>query len=135
VKSSELRRKTPLARGSGPRRRSQLGHCTPAQRERVRGLACIVCGRHADSCHPAHVIDRGMVGIEAADDVRAVVPLCPGPGGCHRAYDEGRLDLSPYLEPWWRDSQEWAAGAIGLFRAARRISGQRSIPESDEEAA
>jgi hypothetical protein len=111
-----------------------LGHCTPEQRERVRDLACIVCGRHAGSCHPAHVIDRGLTSVDAADDVRAVVPLCPGLDGCHRAYDDGKLDLSPYLEPRWRDTQEWAAGAIGLFRAARRISGRRLVPESEQEA-
>jgi hypothetical protein len=129
VRPGELQRKTALARGNGPRRRSPLGHCTPEQRERVRGVACIVCGEYSGSCHPAHVIDRATVSQEAADDVRAVVALCfPD----HRAYDEGRLDLLPYLEPHWRDSLEWAVRAVGLLRALRRITNQRWVPEPQE---
>jgi hypothetical protein len=132
VRSGELKRKTSLARGSGPRRRTPLGHCTPEQRERIRGLGCIACGEFAGCCHPAHVIDRATLTHEAADDVRAVVPLCPPH---HNAYDRGELDLSPYLEPYWRDSQEWAVGAVGLFRALRRITNMRWVPESQHEEA
>jgi hypothetical protein len=119
VKRSELKR------GSGPRRRTPLGHCTPDQRERVRDRACIVCGEYAGDCHPAHVIDRAAVNANCADDVRAVVPLCPM---CHRAYDAGLLDLSPHLEPHWRDAVAWAVEAVGLFRALRRITNQRWAP-------
>ncbi len=61
----------------------------------------------------------------AADDVRAVVPLCPGPDGCHARFDRDELDLLPHLEPAWRDSQEWAAGAVGLASALRSITGDR----------
>jgi hypothetical protein len=107
------------------RRRTALGHCTPEQKERVRDLACIVCGQHAGECHPAHVYDSGNVRIEIANDVRAVVPLCPG---CHFEYDHGDLDLSPHLEPRWRDSLEWAVGAVGIFTALRRITGMRWRP-------
>jgi hypothetical protein len=130
---------TALARGSIERkasrrlrRRTALGHCTPAQKERVRDLACIVCAQHAGECHPAHVIDSGTIPREVADDVRAVVPLCPE---CHFEYDEGDLDLSPHLEPRWRDSLEWAVGAVGLFTALRRITGRRWAPVQDLEAA
>jgi hypothetical protein len=59
---------------------------------------------------------------EAADDVRAVVPLCPED---HYLYDINDLDLLPHLEPEWRDSQEWAAGAVGLASALRSITGDR----------
>jgi hypothetical protein len=126
VKSSGLKRKAPL------RRRTPLGHCTPGQQQRVRGLACIVCGEYTGCCHPAHVIDRAIVSREAADDERAVVPLCfPD----HRAYDDGRLDLLPYLEPGWRDSLEWAVGAVGLLRALCRVTNHRWVPEPEHEEA
>jgi ferredoxin len=134
MRSTELQRTTPprrtdgLKRGAGPRRKTPLGHCTPAQRERVRDLACIVCGECVGYCDPAHVIPRAVTSVDAANDVRAVVPLCPIE---HRAYDEGRLDLSPYLEPRWRDSAEWAVGAVGLFAALRQITGERWVPAGD----
>ena len=114
------------------RRRTPLGHCTPAQKERVRDLACIVCARHAGECDPAHVIDSGSIPIEVANDIRAVVPLCRR---CHFEYDEGDLDLSPHLEPRWRDTLEWAVGAVGLFAALRRITGRRWAPVEELEAA
>jgi hypothetical protein len=91
----------------------------------VRDLACVACGEHAGHCHPAHLIDRATVSAEFADDVRAVIPLCPM---CHRAYDAELLDLSPHLEPRWRDSVAWAVEAVGLFRALRRITNQRWVP-------
>ncbi len=138
MKRTPLERRTPLARTSGLRRgstrlkRSPLGRATPAQRERVRDLACIVCANGAGHCHPAHVVDRHLVTEDAANDVRAVVPLCPV---CHRLYDDAGLDLSPYLEPRWRDSLGWAVESAGLFTALRRITGTRWQPLSESEAA
>jgi hypothetical protein len=131
VKRTELQRRTPLRRGPSSLRRTPLGHCTSAQKERVRDRACIVCAEHRGDCHPAHVIDRAVVSVEVANDVRAVVPLC---SGCHREYDTDSLDLSPYLEPSWRDSAAWAVEAVGMFRALRRITGQRWAPVESEAA-
>jgi hypothetical protein len=120
-----LARRTTLAPTSSRLKATPLGHCTEEQKARVASLACIVCGEHLGHCHPAHVIDRASVNAEAADDVRAVVPLCPP---CHRMYDDGDLDLSPHLEPRWRDSLGWAVEAVGLFVALRRITGKRWKP-------
>jgi hypothetical protein len=105
-----------LKRGA-PSRYTPLGHCTQEQKERVRDRACIVCEQYAGQCHPAHVVPRGhyKMSRQAADDERAVVPLCPSD---HRLFDAGDIDLLPYLEPVWRDSQEWAAGAVGTGRMA-----------------
>ena len=137
MKRAELQRKTPLRRGTplnsaesglkrgpGPSRKTPLGHCTPAQKERVAEQVCCVCGAAFNACEPAHVVPRGhpRVSHVAADDVRAVVPLCHWD---HRLFDEGKIDLLPYLEPAWRDSQEWAAGAVGLATAYRAITGDR----------
>jgi hypothetical protein len=103
-----------------------LGHCTPEQKERVANQVCIVCGGFFGVCDPAHVIPRGHPKMSnvAADDVRAVVPLCRVD---HIFFDKGQTDLLPYLEPAWRDSQEWAAGAVGLASAMRSITGDRSV--------
>lgn len=126
-----LRRTSSLSRGTSKLKRTPLGHCTLAQKERVRDLACIVCGEHAGHCHSAHVIPRGALPQEVADDVRAVVPLC---FEHHRLYDDGLIDLSSHLEPRWRDSVEWAAGAVGLWKAVRYITGTRALHELAEKA-
>jgi hypothetical protein len=118
-----LERKTPLKAADGALKRTPLGHCTPLQKARVSGQTCIVCGSWFDKCEAAHVIPRGHSKMSpvAADDPRAVVPLCPWD---HRLYDEGKIDLLPHLEPAWREAQEWAAGAVGLATALRVITGE-----------
>jgi hypothetical protein len=126
-----LARRTRLNRSSRSLKRTPLGHCTPEQKARVRDRACIACGYGLGHCHPAHVIDSGGLSAEVANDVRAVVPLC---AVCHCLYDDLQLDLSPYLEPLWRDAVVWAVEAVGLFRALRRITGQRWAPVEAEEA-
>jgi hypothetical protein len=122
LKRTELARRSGLKRGSSSLRKTPLGHCTPAQRERCANQVCVVCGAAFDACEPAHVVPRGhsKMSAFAADDVRAVVPLCHWD---HALFDEGKVDLLPHLEPAWRDSQEWAAGAVGLATALRSITG------------
>jgi hypothetical protein len=114
---------TQMERRAARLKKTPLGHCTDAQKARVADQVCIVCGKHFGHCDPAHVVPRGHPKMtpSAANDIRAVVPLCRN---CHDDYDEG-LDLLPYLEPTWRDSQEWAAGAVGLATALRSITGER----------
>ncbi len=112
------------ARNASPRKRasntkrSAISPASPAQRDAIRERACIVCRAHAGSCHPAHLIDRSLCG-EGADDPKAVVALCPSH---HREYDEGGLDLLPYLEPGFREEQAFAALRVGLWAAVRRIT-------------
>jgi 5-methylcytosine-specific restriction endonuclease McrA len=140
VRRKPLERRTPLKarselkRGSGlkrpaPKRRGSISPATPAQRARVKDRACIVCAAHP--CDPAHLIDRSLA-PSAGDDVRMVVPLCRP---CHHDYDEGDRDLSPYLEPYWRDAIACAVEAIGLFRALKRITKSTSVVVPSEEAA
>lgn len=130
LKRTELSRVSERKREEKPQaistltRSTPLGHCTDEQKARVAEAACAVCRGHAGFCTPAHVVPRGhpKMSDEAADDPRAVVPLCLS---CHREFDEGAIDLTAYLEPAYRDSQEWAAGAVGLASALRSITGQR----------
>lgn len=112
-----------MKRGPSKLKKSPLGYCTPEQKERCAERVCLVCGEWFGRCQPAHLVPRGHPKLSSvsADDVRAVVPLCPAD---HRLFDEGKIDLLPYIEPTWRDSQEWAAGAVGLVSASRSIRGE-----------
>jgi predicted restriction endonuclease len=113
-----LRRTTPLAR-------TALAPVSPAQRAKVGGLRCLVCGAvtHVD---PAHLVPRTLGGCDAAD---CVVPLCRTH---HRAYDQGRLDLVAYLEPQWRAEVAHAVCHLGLMRTLRRLSGRRAVGDEEQ---
>jgi hypothetical protein len=51
-------------------------------------------------------------------DPDCVVPLC---WMHHRAYDTGRLELLPHLEPRWRAEVAHAVMHLGLVGAYRRL--------------
>jgi hypothetical protein len=120
-----LRRRKGLARRAalrrkGPLRRSPVSPASPAQRGKVRALACIVCDtRPAD---PAHLVPRSLGGCDHAD---CVVPLCRTH---HRLYDRGELDLLAALEPRFR--RELAHGLLhaGLLGLLRRVTVTRWEP-------
>lgn len=115
-----LERRTPLKRRSHLRsvpkstKPRAISPASPEQRDKVRDRACIVCAQ--GPCDPAHVIPRSLGGC---NDPLCVVPLCRP---CHRAYDEGFLDLLPYCEPRFRDEMAHAVQHVGLGRAYARIT-------------
>jgi hypothetical protein len=89
----------PQRRGS-TMKRGRGFECTPAQREKVKGLPCVNCGHGEDfdldttsdfRVDPAHLWPRGKGGC---DDPLCVIPLCRT---CHQLFDEGRLELLPKL--------------------------------------
>jgi hypothetical protein len=84
-----------------------------------------VCGS-THRIDPAHLIPRSLGGCGEA---LCVVPLCRT---CHRAYDQGRLDLLPHLEPAWRAQLAHAVGHVGLIGALRRIGGERDAPRDGD---
>ena len=112
-RSGQLRRRAPL-------RRSAVSPASPAQRAKVAGRACLVCGRRP--VDPAHVVPRSLGGCDHPD---CVVPLCRVH---HRRYDHGELDLTSHLEP--RHRAELAHGLLhlGLLRLLRRVTGTRWAP-------
>jgi hypothetical protein len=124
MRRSPLHRRTALRRGGVPlRRRTPLERApvppaSPAQRDRVHGAPCIVCGART-RVDPAHLVPRAVGGC---DDALCVVPLCRIH---HRAYDRGALDLVPHLEPDHRAEAAHAVGHLGLAGALRRLSGRR----------
>lgn len=86
----ELRR----TEGAGQRRPRSISSASTAQREVVRVTSCIVTGRVKASGYaidPAHLWPRGKGGC---DSDLCVVPLWRP---VHRAYDDGRFDLLPYV--------------------------------------
>lgn len=101
-------------------KRSTAPETSPAQREKVRGRPCAGCGRegHVD---PAHVWRRAHGGCDHPD---CVIPLCRT---CHRAFDQGELDLLSRFA----DSEAWAVEqahpilehGVGLVELVRRLSG------------
>lgn len=112
---AELRARTPLRRTKPLQQVPSLA-ATDRQRAAVAGRACIACGTDRKT-YAAHVIPHSLGGC---GDPACVVPLCRS---CHRAYDTGRLDLLPYLEPTWRAQLAHAVWHVGLVGALRRISG------------
>lgn len=95
-----------------------------AQREKCRYAPCAACGGHP--CDPAHLIPRSMLSV-GQDDPRAVIALCRT---CHRDYDQGGLDLLPFLEPTYATELAFAVNRFGLARTYRRVTNSRSFPEA-----
>ena len=126
MKRTPLRRRAPLRAGRPlrrltPLRRTTSMAATDSQRLAVAGRPCIACASE-HRVDAAHVIPRSLGCGDALD----VVPLCRA---CHRAYDTGRLDLLPYLEPKWRAQVAHAVGHVGLIGALRQISGNHRDPK------
>jgi len=83
----------------------------------VGGRSCLVCGR--SDVDPAHLVPRSRGGC---DHPECVVPLCRR---CHRAFDDGRLDLLPYLEPHRRAELAHALQHLGLLALLERLTAER----------
>jgi len=134
MRRTPLRRSTPLRSEPGPVRQLPLrrgpwrtpvdgesnGRRAPfgaseAQREKIAGGACVVC-RQTKGLTPAHLAPRSQGGCDHPD---CVVPLC---WTHHRAYDTGRLELLPHLEPQWRAEIAHAVSHLGLIGAVRRLA-------------
>jgi len=112
-RQSELRRVTPL-------RRTPVSPASDAQRAKVAGRACLVCGQ--GPVDAAHLVPRSLGGC---DEEECVVALCRG---CHRAYDRGALDLLPHLEPGRRAELAHALSHLALVALLQRVSGVRWAP-------
>lgn len=92
-------KRNPMNRTIGPktkRRSLKKGRgfqASKVQQKKVRGLACIYCGRDpmVVQIDPAHVYPRGRVSCECKD---GVIPLCRLH---HEQYDRDEIDLLPLL--------------------------------------
>ena len=122
---------TPLTRTGPPARRTPLRRTTrltaagpaaasAAQRRKVTGRPCLVCGARR-GVDPAHLVPRSLGGCDAPE---CVIALCRRH---HRAYDAGALDLLPYLEPTCRAEICHAVAHLGLIGTLRRLTGRRDV--------
>jgi hypothetical protein len=130
VKQSPLTRRKPLGQGKPLRRtdleasenlvtrktrerRRPISPASPAQRAAVKGRPCLGCGRYESeyvAIDPAHVWPRGRGGC---DSRFCVVPLCRTfDGGCHRLFDEGKLDLLAVMVEDWGRWRLWFVHAL-----------------------
>jgi hypothetical protein len=110
-------RRTDRIKRRTPPRRSGIAPASDAQRAKVAGQRCLVCGeRPAD---PAHLVPRSLGGCDEPD---CVVPLCRIH---HRLYDRGELDLLPHLEPGYRTELAHGLTHVGLLALLRRVTGAR----------
>lgn len=124
----QRRRRAMLKRGRG-------FSASKSQRQKVKGLVCLGCGREATEdgslvIDPAHLWPRGKGGCDKAD---CVIPLCrfvPDGSGCHGLFDLGQLDLLSRLEE--RDfhnayakelAHPIAEHGVSLVALVRRLTG------------
>ena len=100
-----------------------------AQRRKVNGQGCLVCAQGPTD--PAHLIARSATRI-GQEDAKAVIPLCRVH---HRDFDDGRLSILEYLEPYWREELAFAVERVGLLSTLQRVTNCRWVPEENERLA
>jgi hypothetical protein len=107
-------------------------HASYEQRRAVDGMVCLACHRpRTDSraIDPAHIWPRGRGGCSEA---LCVIPLCRTlDGGCHRLFDEGKLDLLRIIaqpDKWeqWRAQCQHALEHCTPNELVERLSGART---------
>jgi 5-methylcytosine-specific restriction endonuclease McrA len=84
---------------------------------------CRACQLAFTGLQAAHIIPRTRVKPGEGENPLNIVVLCRP---CHAAFDEGRLDLLPFLN---RDECAYAVQLVGLHEAYRRITNTRGPEE------
>jgi len=88
---------------------------SPAQREKVAGLLCLVCGR--TPVDPAHIVPQRLGGCA---DPACVISACRHH---HRLYDSGAFDLRPYLGDGFRVELAHALTHVSAAALEHALSG------------
>lgn len=89
------------------------------QRLKVRHELCVNCG--GLNCDPAHLTSRAQGGC---DSRLCVIPLCRN---CHRAFDNGALDLEPILAlRQFAEERAHMAGHMSFQQCIQRLKGRRA---------
>jgi hypothetical protein len=127
MKRTELKR-SPMVRKPSKLKRTPLGHASPAQKAKVAAQGCripdpegyVASADGSLPVDPAHITPRTAGGCDHPD---CVVGLYRG---FHRLYDEGNLDLLPYLT---LEEQAHAVSHLGILGALKRTTGDNYVPE------
>lgn len=114
-------------RSDRPKQRS-ISPASPDQREKARTEPCVVTGYEAIDGYvvdPGHLCARGRGGC---DDPLCTVPIYRP---AHRAFDDGDLDLLPYLVGKRTAELQHALGHYegDLLGLLHRLTGDRYVPE------
>ena len=86
-----------------------------AQRRKVAGTRCAVCGR--SPVDPAHLVAQRLGGCADPD---CVIGLCRTH---HRLFDSGRLALAPYLGRGFRRERAHALTHVGAEELRHALEG------------
>jgi hypothetical protein len=116
MRRTELKRTSELRRGSSRLKRTPFGRASAEQKAKVERQGCRVSGALYGEwpIDPAHVTPRAIGGC---DDPLCVVGLRRD---LHRLYDDGELDILPYLT---LDEQAHAVKHLGILGALKRTTG------------
>lgn len=88
------------------------------QRAKTRDANCASCGRPGSD--PAHLVPRSLGGCDHPD---CVIALCRD---CHRAFDDGMLDLEALLAlPTFSLERSHMAAHMSFARCVQRLRGSR----------
>ena len=99
-------------------KRHPISPASLEQRIKVRDQACVNCGNH--DCDPAHLTSRAQGGCDSED---CCIPLCRN---CHRAFDNGALDLEPLIAlPQFSKERSHMASHMSFARCIQRLRGKR----------
>lgn len=128
--TSRLSRNSQMARKPSKLKKTALGHASEAQKAKVqregprldRSLPFVrelFGDRPLGEIDPAHIAPRPQGGCDSEHCI------CPLPRLLHELYDEGKLDLLPWLT---KEEQAHAALHLGLQAAIKRTTGERYVP-------
>lgn len=107
-------------------KRRAISPASPEQRAKVREQVSIVSGE--SPCDPCHVWPRGMGGCDHPD---CVIPLTRSE---HQAFDEGRLDVLPFLVAhgmWAELAHPISEHRVDPVSLLQRLTGVRWVGERD----
>lgn len=141
-----LSRSSQMERKPSKLRKSPLGHASAEQKAKVERegprldwtvrfspeLHVLILERlpygvtTLGSTDPAHITPRTQGGCDSEHCI------CPLPRVLHDLYDEGKLDLLPWLT---LEEQSHAVKHLGILGALKRTTGENYIPERREVAA
>lgn len=130
LKRTPLNRSSELRRKSAPKKAKAISPASKEQRKKVLVEPCVVTGFEAIESYvvdPAHLCPRSHGGC---DDPLCVVPLLRT---LHRDFDDGKLDLLPYLVGKRTAELQHALGHYDgdLLSLLHRLTGQRFSPAND----
>jgi hypothetical protein len=120
-------KRTAMTRRPSKLKRTPLGHTSREQKRKIKREGARVAHLLTVpiSVDPAHITPRALGGCDHED---CVIGL---PRTLHRQYDDGKLDILPFLS---LEEQAHAVAHLGILGALRRTTGEDYVPRPDDHA-